>query len=95
MNIGEAVAALRAGKKVRHAGWRDDLRYPSFLVLIPGRDITASYKPMTDHLGEGAAFHVDDHIDAIFDAGTPQMSCVVGRAFPQDELLSDDWVVVD
>jgi Protein of unknown function (DUF2829) len=94
MNIGEAVQELRAGKKVNRLGWCLSRSAPSFLVLIPGREIKASYAPMVEHMGEGQPFIVDDHIDAIFLQTNGHPECVIGYTFTQEDILGDDWVVV-
>ena len=94
MNIGEAVQALRAGRKLNRLGWCGSKLHPSFVVLIPGREIKASYAPMVDHMGEGRPFIVDDHVDAIFLQTNGLPECVVGYAFTQEDILADDWAIV-
>ena len=93
MNIFEAVEAMRAGKKVRFTEWVADTD-PLYLVLIPGREVTASFAPMVDHLGEGTKFVVGDHVDAIY-AGALGPICKVGRGFRQEEILFPHWIVVE
>ena len=64
MKFSEAVEKMRGGAKVRNGAWGPT--DPSFLVLIPGRLVKASFEPMVNHLGEGTEFGVVDHIDAVF-----------------------------
>lgn len=89
-NISEAVQLMREGKRVTRGSWGSE--NPSYLVLIPGRALKASYEPMTNHLGEGTAFHVRDHVDAIYmNEGLADPTCQVGYEFTQDDVLSQDW----
>lgn len=90
-NIGEAVKFMREGSRARRGRWGP--ADPSYLVLIPGREVSASYKPMTDHLGEGTKFHVRGHVDAIYEASDPPM-CKVGYEFTQEDVLTADWYLV-
>lgn len=96
MKYSEAVEKMRGGSKVRNGAWGPT--DPSFLVLIPGRLVKASFEPMVNHLGEGTEFGVVDHIDAVF--GTEQdgkligATCVVGYQFRQSDLLNDAWFEV-
>ena len=90
MKFSEAVEKMRGGAKVRNGAWGPT--DPSFLVLIPGRLVKASFEPMVNYLG------VVDHIDAVF--GTEQdgkligATCVVGYQFRQSDLLNDAWFEV-
>jgi len=93
MNIWQAVEAMRAGKKVRFSEWKND-DDPLYLVLIPGREITASFEPMVTHLGEGTKFLSLDHVDAVY-AGALGPVCKVGYEFGQQEILWPSWVVVE
>lgn len=83
----EALYHLRAGGRVARASWLGERKS---LVLIPGREIAASYSPMKDHIGEGTKMYVQDHIDAIYDNGEPV--CEVGYQFSQDDILAKNWV---
>jgi hypothetical protein len=98
MDFGQALAAMKEGKKVAHSYWGDN--DPAYLVFVPGRDVKASFRPMVNHLGEGTTFRVQDHIDAVF--VTPlgrgkgsKTSAAVGYQFSQQELLVPAWILVD
>lgn len=93
LNVTEAVQLMREGKRVRRGGWGREA--PSFVVLIPGRDVTPNNKPMVEHLGEGTPFHVQDHVDAIFYSDGPEQPiCKVGYEFTQEDVLAADWYIV-
>ena len=47
MKFSEAVEKMRGGAKVRNGAWGPT--DPSFLVLIPGRLVKASFEPMVNH----------------------------------------------
>lgn len=102
LNISQAVEAMREGKKVSRGGWQP-VHDPSFVVLIPGREIEVSYEPMVSHLGAGTRMNTADHIDAIFQPvpGTighlnnAPATCVVGWQLTQADVLHDDWFVVE
>lgn len=91
LNISEAVEKMREGAKVRRGGWGSG--DPSFLVLIPGREVTVTFKPMVDHLGEGAQFWVQDHVDAFYDLAMSRLHSKLGYQFTQADILTRDWYV--
>jgi len=98
LNIGQAMSELRAGKKLSRGGsWSGPLD-PSFIVLVPGRDITSSYEPMGSHLGD-RQFHVEDHIDAIIDheqrGQVGGLRCILGYPLSPADELATDWFVVE
>jgi hypothetical protein len=96
MNISEAIAAMRTGKRVRHVHWGPF--DPSFLVFVPGRLVVASFPPMVDALGQDTEFLSIDHVDAVW--ATVQGDKIVGATvrvgyqFRQDEILTDAWETV-
>jgi hypothetical protein len=93
MTFSEARAAMSQGARVRRGAWTADR--PSFLVLIPGREIAVTYAPMTDHVGDGTRMLVADHMDAVFlpRPGTIQDKplCVVGYWLSADDVSASDW----
>lgn len=92
LTISDAVEAMREGKRVRRACWTGPTQ-PNYLVHIPGREVSASFPPMVNHLGEGTPFHVYDHVDAIFEYnGT--IGSEIGYAFSQADVLLDDWQIL-
>lgn len=93
MIFSEAVAVMRSGGAVARSAWINDEK-PTFLVLIPGREINASFPPMVNHLGEGAVFVVRDHFDAIFIFPNGQIECELSYTLTHEDLLGADWFKV-
>ena len=95
LTFAEALDALREGKAVARTGWQPDAYgCHRSLVLIPGREIKASFPPMVNFLGEGTEFFVEDHVDAIYRHECGHISTVVGYQFLQQDILTNDWLVV-
>jgi hypothetical protein len=92
MNFGEAIKAMKDGKKVARQGWNGKNMY---LVLVEGSTIkpeqakTGVCKALAD---EGFNnIDICPHIDMRAADG----SCVVGWLASQTDMLSDDWKVVE
>lgn len=88
MNFGQAIDALKAGKKVQRQGWSGK---GMFLVLDPGS--------VVNELREGSAYHkagitgsitINPHIDMKTATGEMQP----GWLASQTDVLADDWQVV-
>lgn len=96
LRFSEAVDRLRAGGKVRNGAWGPT--DPSFLVLVPGRLVKASFEPMVNVIGEGNEFGSIEHIDAVFgtelDGKLTGATVVLGYNFRQSDLLNDAWFEV-
>lgn len=86
MNFGEALAAIKAGKRVARAGWNGK---GMFLFLVPGSTFTVNREPLLSIMGEGTQVQYHAHID---------MKTAQGYVVPwlasQADLLSEDWEVV-
>lgn len=94
MNIGDAVAALKAGKRVARAGWNGK---GMWLALTPG-----STWPVERSFPAGAAAQlrlaeperenitVGAHVDMRAADGT----LVIGWLASQTDLLAEDWEVL-
>ena len=88
MDFGQALNALRAGHKVRRAGWNGK---GMFLVYVPG---TAKVK-----LNEGSPYHnagltavdINPHIDMLTATGEMQP----GWLASQTDMLAFDWELVE
>lgn len=97
LNFTQATQAMRDGQKLCRGAWMTP-HQPSYVVLVPGREITVSYEPMVSHLGEGRKMIVADHIDAIFVPTlfpeSNEVLCQVGYTLSQEDLLATDWFVV-
>lgn len=86
MNFGEALAAIKAGKRVARVGWNGK---GMFLFLVPGSTFTVNREPLLSIMGEGTQVQYHAHID---------MKTAQGYVVPwlasQADLLSEDWEVV-
>jgi len=99
MNFGEAIEALKAGKKVARKDWNGKVR---FLIYVPGSphveypDGTPYYKALdngTEPLPSGA---ISAHIDMYtFDACTLTNKFEPGWQASQTDMLGEDWQIVD
>lgn len=87
MNFGEALAAIKAGKRIARAGWNGK---GMFLFLVPGSTFTVNREPLLSIMGEGTQVQYHAHID---------MKTAQGYVVPwlasQADLLSEDWEIVD
>lgn len=87
MNFGEALTAIKAGKRVARAGWNGK---GMFLFLVPGSTFTVNREPLLSIMGEGTQVQYHAHIDMKTAQGY-----VVPRLASQADLLSEDWEIVD
>lgn len=97
MNFQEAKQLMEQGKKVACRHWNSDIYdEPSFLVLIRGREIEASYEPMVTHLGKGTKMKVHDHIDAVYlpTPGFEGIRIKVGYSIRSYDIGATDWYEV-
>lgn len=91
MDFGDALKALKDGKRVRREHWANGM----WLVLVPGSqfEITAG-RPLgqaAPHL-VGDTAHYRAHLDVcVFSGGTPILS---PWARLDDDVLAEDWSVM-
>ena len=91
MNFGEALGALKEGKKLRRAGWNGR---NMFIFLTPGSIVPYSkckeetQKAFIDH--PTSTITIGGHIDMKAADGT----LVIGWLASQTDILSEDWEVV-
>lgn len=87
MNFGEALAALKAGKRVARAGWNGK---GMFLFLVPGSTFKVSRAPLLGIYPEGTSIDYCPHID---------MKTADGKVVPwlasQTDVLAEDWSVLE
>ena len=87
MDFGQALAAIKTGKKVTRAGWNGN---DMFLFLVPGSTFTVNRAPLLGIYPEGTQIQYHAHID---------MKTAQGYVVPwlasQADLLSEDWILVD
>jgi hypothetical protein len=86
MDFGDAIRALKEGKRVQRDGWNGK---GMFLFLVPGSQFKVNREPLLSILGEGAVVDYHPHID---------MKTAQGYVVPwlasQADMLSNDWSVV-
>lgn len=87
MDFGQALAAIKAGKKIARAGWNGK---DMFLFLVPGSTFTVNRAPLLGIYPEGTQIQYHAHID---------MKTAQGYVVPwlasQADLLGEDWILVD
>lgn len=89
MDFGQAITALRVGKRVARAGWNGK---GMFVFLREGR-VIRNVEPDA-HMVSGTGrdwFESRPHL-CMKDA---QGKCVVGWLASQTDILADDWTVVE
>ena len=86
MNFGNAIEALKEGKRVARAGWNGK---GMFLFLVPGSNFIVNREPLLSIMGEGAQITYRPHID---------MKDAEGKVVPwlasQTDMLAEDWLVI-
>lgn len=94
LNFGQALEALKAGKKVAREGWNGK---GMWLALTPGSRIPREYEKeghALSHLAQEnpnlSAYTLNPHIDMRAADG----SMVIGWLASQTDMLAEDWVVV-
>ena len=91
MNFGEALEALKEGKKVARKGWNGKGMY---IFMTP--ESCVPYRKLKDHMQR----HLIDHkssrinINAHIDMKVADGSIVIGWLASQTDMLSDDWEIV-
>lgn len=86
MTFGEAIQALKQGKKVQREGWNGK---DMFLFLVPGSQFKVNRAPLLGIYPEGTEITYQPHIDMKTAQGT-----VVPWVASQSDLLSTDWQIV-
>lgn len=80
MNFGQAIEALKEGKKAARTGWNGK---GMFLFLAKGEDLTACI----------CAGDMPQCVDSIC-METAQNTIVVGWLASQTDMLAEDWCIV-
>ena len=86
MTFGDALAALKSGKRVYRTGWNGR---GMFLFLVPGSTFEVNRPPLLGIYPEGATINYHAHIDM----KTAQEQVVPWIA-SQSDLLHEDWEVL-
>lgn len=86
MNFGDALQALKEGKKVCREGWNGK---GMFLFLVPGSNFKVNRPPLLGIYTEGTEINYCPHID---------MKTADDKIVPwlasQTDVLAEDWGVV-
>jgi hypothetical protein len=85
MNFGQAIEALKDGKKVARANWNGK---GMFLFLVPGSTFEVNRPPLLGIYPEGTVINYRPHID--MKTADDQ---VVPWVASQSDLLENDWEV--
>lgn len=87
MNFGQAIEALKEGKRVARAGWNGK---GMFLFLVSGSNFVVNREPLLSIMGEGTMVTYRPHID---------MKDAEGKVVPwlasQTDMLAEDWQIVE
>jgi hypothetical protein len=86
MNFGQAVEALKSGKKVERQGWNGK---GMFLFLVPGSTFKVNRAPLMGIYPEGTEINYQAHIDM-----KTAQDTVVPWLASQSDVLAEDWQVV-
>ena len=84
--FGEALVALKAGKKVSRAGWNGK---GMFLFLVPGSTFKVSRAPLLGIYPEGTEVNYCPHIDM-----KTADEKVVPWLASQTDVLAEDWNIL-
>ena len=87
MNFSEALALIKAGKRVSRSGWNGK---GMFIFLVPGSVFKVSREPLLSILGEGTEVNYHGHVDMHTADGM-----IVPWLCSQTDLLADDWGIVN
>ena len=87
MNFGQALEALKEGKKVSRTGWNGK---GMFLFLVAGSTFSVNRAPLLGIYPEGTVIDYCPHVD---------MRTADGKIVPwlasQQDLLQEDWDTVE
>lgn len=86
LNFGQAIEALKQGKKVAREGWNGK---GMFLFLVPGSTFKVDRPPLLGIYPEGTEINYHAHID---------MKTADNKVVPwlasQTDVLAEDWVIL-
>ena len=86
VNFGQALEALKQGKRVARHGWNGK---NMLVLLVAGSKFTTNREPLLSALGEGVEVEYRPHLDLRAADGT------IGVWTPStSDLLANDWYVV-
>jgi hypothetical protein len=86
MNFGQAIEALKAGKRVSRSGWNGK---NMFLFLVQGSTFKVNRAPLNQFYEEGTEVNYHAHIDMKTADGT-----IVPWLASQTDVLAEDWGII-
>ena len=86
MDFGDALGALKQGKRVAREGWNGK---GMFLFLVPGSTFEVNRPPLLGIYPEGTRINYHAHIDM-----KTAQDTVVPWLASQTDVLAEDWVVI-
>lgn len=86
MDFGQALAALKSGRKVAREGWNGK---DMFLFLVNGSRFTVNRAPLLGIYPEGTVIDYRSHIDMKTAQGD-----VVPWVASQSDVLAEDWIEI-
>lgn len=94
MNFGQAIDALKSGKKVSRAGWNGK---GMWLVLVPGRKSVPLHPgtPYADALPGKEECEILPHIDMWTVNAADRRAMLPGWLASQSDMLAEDWSIVE
>ena len=87
MNFGEAIEAMKAGKRLARNGWNGK---NMFVFLVQGSTFTVNRAPLLGILGEGAQVNYRPHLDLKQPDGS-----ISTWAPSNGDALAEDWGIVE
>lgn len=96
MNIGDAVAEMKLGKKLARSGWNGAGQFIVYMepLQLPPYNTSGTFRKVNDRtakfIGKDAPLDCAPYI-ALY---TAQKKWQPGWVASQSDLLADDWVVV-
>lgn len=89
MNFGEAIEALKQGKRVARAGWNGK---GMFIYLTPGGEVTKARDNALDVIIKAkGSCKINSHIDM----KAADDSIVCGWLVSQTDMLAEDWMIFE
>lgn len=95
LNFGQALEALKAGKKVARAGWNGRGMY---LWLLPAAEIKREWckdKMLLECFGESDTLLSLGHIRMYTHDSTGRAAVLTGWLASQSDMLCEDWYIVE
>jgi hypothetical protein len=91
MNFGQAIEALKSGKKVSREGWNGK---GMWLILVPGTPEVVTTEGTPYHKAGFLTGEILPHIDMYTTNSFGRKAMLPGWLASQTDMLADDWNVV-